>query len=51
MLLCGLTWQGKACECHPAHWFLLIIILGGYMLLLDLPPRAFIAFGTLFLRL
>jgi len=26
--------QGKNCECHPAHSFLLII-LGGYTLLFD----------------
>ena len=31
-LQCGLTRQGKNCECHPAQSFLLII-LGGYMLL------------------
>jgi len=30
-LQCGLTKQGKNCECHPAHSFLLII-LGGYIL-------------------
>jgi len=32
-LLCSLTRQGKNCECHPAHSFLFINILGGYMLL------------------
>jgi len=32
-LHCSLTTQGKNCEYHPAHSFLFIIILGGYMLL------------------
>jgi len=29
-LLCSLTRQGK--NCHPAHSFLFINIMGGYML-------------------
>jgi len=32
-LLCSSTRQCKNCECHPAHSFLFINILDGYMLL------------------
>jgi len=40
MLLCSLTTQGKNCECHPAHSFLFISILGGYMLLFSSATHA-----------
>jgi len=33
-LLCSLTRQGKSCECHPAHSFLFINVLGGGYFLL-----------------
>jgi len=31
-LLYSLTSQGKKCECHPAHSFLFVNILDGFML-------------------
>jgi len=39
----SLTALGKNCECHPAHSFVFINILGGYMFLFSInEPYAYI---------
>jgi len=52
MMHCSLTKQGKNCECHRAHSFLFIMVLGGYALLFHQSiMRIIYAFGKLFAHL